>query len=82
MRQRVLNILVALDSFLFVVLTLGVGHPSETFSSAAWRSETNGGYWGRMRPVIDWLMSPIEADHCRLAWEYAYRKRNLPKDMQ
>ena len=82
MKQRILNLLVALDSFLYVLLTLGVGHPSETFSSAAWRSENNRGYWGMMRPFIDWLMSPIEDDHCRLAWEYALKKRNLPEDMR
>ena len=82
MAQRVLNILVALDSFVFVLLTLGAGHPSETISSAAYRAEMHGWRFGKARPVIDWLLSWLEKDHCKQAWLYAVNKRNLPEDMR
>lgn len=82
MRQRILNILVALDSFLWTLLTLGVGHPGETFSSAAYRAELRNQFYGKARPVIDWLFSWLEDNHCQLAYDYAYRKRNLPEDMR
>lgn len=82
MKQRILNILVALDSFVFVLLTLGVGHPGETISSAAYRSELHGGWFRFARPVIDWLLCWLEDCHCRRAYLYAKRKMNLPEDMR
>lgn len=82
MRQRILNIAVALDSFLWTLATLGVGHPGETFSSAAYRAELQGRAFGYARPVIDWLLCWLESDHCHLAYLYATQKRNLPDDMR
>jgi len=82
MAQRVLNCLIALDSFVYVLLTLGVGQPGETISSAAYRSELKGGWFRFARPVIDWLLSPLESEHCRESYYYAYLKRNLPEDMR
>ena len=82
MKQRFLNILVALDSALYVLLTLGAGYPAETFSSAAWRAEITNKPFKYARPVIDFLLRWLEKDHCRLAYEYAVRKRNLPADMR
>lgn len=82
MKQRILNILVALDSFVFVLLTLGVGHPGETISSAAYRSELIGGYFRFARPVIDFLFAWLEDKHCFESWLYAMTKRNLPEDMR
>ena len=35
MRRRLLNILIALDQFVYVLLTLGHGSPDETLSAAA-----------------------------------------------
>jgi hypothetical protein len=82
MRQRILNILVSLDCFIYVLFTLGVGWPGETISSAAYRAELHGKFFRHARPVIDWLFSGLEKDHCRLAYEYAVGKRNLPEDMR
>ena len=82
MKRRILNILIALDSFVLAILTLGSAWPGETISSAAYRAETLGLFFGRARPVIDWMFSRIERDHCRLAYEYAVSKRNLPGDMR
>ena len=82
MKQRILNILVALDSFVYVLLTLGVGHPGETISSAAYRSESKDGWFAFARPVIDWLMAPLEDKHCQKSYAYAKNKLNLPEDMR
>ena len=82
MAQRILNILVALDSFVFVLLTLGKAHPGETISSAAYRAELNEQFFGYARPVIDWLFSALEDNHCRSSYYYAKLKLNLPEDMR
>ena len=82
MKQRILNILVALDSFVYVLFTLGVGHPGETISSAAYRSELKGGWFRFARPVIDTMFAWLEDDHCRAAYYFAVLKLNLPEDMR
>jgi hypothetical protein len=80
MRERILNVLFALDCFLFALFTLGGSFPSESFSSAAWRSENMGGWYGRIfRPVIDWVARKLgQVDHCKSAYYRA--KLNLPPD--
>ena len=82
MIRRILNILIALDSLVASILTLGSAHPGETISSMAYRSELHGGYFRFTRPVIDWLFSPFEDKHCQGAYWYAVRKLNLPEDMR
>lgn len=69
MKRRLFNFLIALDQFLFVLVTLGHANPDETISSAAWRWERDGKWNGFMRPLIDWLFSRLESDHCRLSYE-------------
>ena len=44
--QRVLHILICLDSLALSILTLGKAWPGETISSAAYRSEIQGGWFG------------------------------------
>ena len=69
MRQRLLTILIALDVFVFALLTLGGSKRNETISAAAWSLEVDGKLLGRIfRPAIDWLMSPIEPRHCLTSW--------------
>lgn len=82
MKQRILNVLVALDSFVLAVFTLGKAWPGETISSAAYRAELHGQFFGRARPVIDWMLCWLEDDHCKAAFSYAVNKRNLPEDMR
>lgn len=82
MKRRLLNILIALDSFVLVLLTLGKAWPGETISSAAYRAELYGGHFRHARPVIDWLFSPLEKQHCFESYQYAVNKRNLPEDMR
>ena len=79
MRQRILNILIAIDQLAWVVLTLGKGHPDETISAALWRMEQQGKLAGKvLRPVIDLLFLPLERDHCRKSFESEQRGAHLP----
>lgn len=76
MKHRLLNLLIAIDQLAYVLLTLGYGNPDETMSSAAWRMEQKGRFFGFFRPVIDALFRPLEKDHCRKAWEAEQRVGN------
>lgn len=69
MKLRLLRILIALDIAVFAVLTLGGARRNETISAAAWSLELDGKWQGRIfRPLIDWLMTWIERDHCYQSW--------------
>jgi hypothetical protein len=69
MKRRMLNLLIALDQLSYVIITLGNCYPDETLSSAAYRLELRGHFWGRFwRPIIDWLFRPIEKNHCQQAY--------------
>ena len=81
MRQRLLNLAVALDQLAYVLLTLGAGHPDETLSAAAWRTEKKGRLLGQLfRPAIDLLFRPFEREHCRRAYLAERQGRQLPKE--
>ena len=81
MKQRLLNTAVAIDQLAYVLLTLGAGHPDETLSAAAWRTEKKGRLLGQIfRPVIDLLFLPIERDHCHRAYIAEQRGTQLPKE--
>lgn len=78
MKQRVLNLLIAIDQLLWVVLTFGKGYPDETISAAAWRMEQQGKLAGKvLRPVIDSLFWLLERDHCRSAYESEIARSHL-----
>ena len=78
---RLINILLALDNFLFALLTLGGSYPFESFSSAAYRAEKMGKFYGKARPLIDWLFELLgQKDHCKNAYDRALL--NLPKDQR
>lgn len=81
--KRIFNLAVAIDQLAYVLLTLGAGHPDETLSAAAWRTEQKGRILGRVfRPLIDVLFFPLELDHCRKAYEAEKQGRQLPKEYQ
>lgn len=69
MKRRLKNFLLCLDQLLLCIVTFGNSDPRETCSSAAWRVERDGKFFGFFRPAIDWLFSWIEADHCRKSHE-------------
>ena len=79
MKQRILNLLIALDQLAWVVLTLGKGYPDETISAALWRMEQQDKIAGRVfRPLVDLLFLPIEKDHCYKAWLSEVQRSQLP----
>lgn len=81
MKQRILNVLIAVDQLLYVLVTLGVGCPDETMSSAAWRTEQKGRLLGRIfRPVLDWLFSPLEPDHCHQSYLSEVQRKQAPQE--
>lgn len=60
MKKRLINLMIALDQFVYVLVTLGYGSPDETMSSAAWRMEVKGKWSGRIfRPLIDWIFENL-----------------------
>lgn len=68
MKQRLLNILIALDQLIYVLITLGNGSPDETMSAAAWRLEKSGRWQGKLfRPLIDALFW-FDKNHCENAY--------------
>lgn len=71
MRQRLLILLIALDHLALAVITLGQCQRGETISAAAWSLERDGKRQGKIfRPLIDWLFSRLQRDHCAAAWRY------------
>ena len=77
MKARLLLILIQLDVLLMV--TLFGGKRNETLSAAAWVLREDGKWAGRLFvPLIDWLMTWIERDHCYTAW--LVEKDFYPKD--
>ena len=69
MKRRLLNLLIAVDQLLYVIITLGHGHPDETMSAAAWRLEQEGRWQGKFfRPLLDWLFW-FDPMHCMKSYE-------------
>ena len=67
-KQRILNVLIALDQFLFCLATLGHSSPDETLSAASYRWETEGKVQGKLlRPFID-LLFWFDKNHCYESW--------------
>lgn len=83
MKRRILNVLIALDQFLFCLATLGHSSPDETLSAAAWRWEQSKKLRGRVLcPLIDALFLPFERDHCQMAYLSELRGLHLPPEYQ
>lgn len=76
--SRLKNLSLALDQLGYVIITLGAGNPDETCSSAAWRMECDGKFFGFFRPVIDFLFF-WEKDHCKVSYEAELRKKEFTK---
>ena len=72
-----LRLLIAIDQLLNVLICNG--EPDETMSSAAYRMECSGHFWGFMRPVIDTLFHFVQRDHCRKAYESELLRLQSPE---
>ena len=80
MKQRVLNLLIALDQFIYVLITVGHGSPDETLSAASWRWEVAGKWQGKvLRPIIDTLLW-FDHEHCWNSYQSEVLKRHLPNE--
>lgn len=61
------NVLVAIDQ---LINTLIGGKPDETLSASAYYGELCGRPLAKFfRPVIDFIFSPLEQEHCKHAYE-------------
>ena len=81
MKQRLLNLAIAIDQVAYVLITLGAGSPDETLSAAAYRTERSGKLFGKVfRPTIDFLFSPLERNHCYRAFMAEKLRTQLPKE--
>lgn len=79
--SRVFNLVYSTDCWLYMVFTVGRAHPGESFSSAAYRAEINGLFYGRARPLIDWFFGLLgQRNHCEHAYRTAWQ--DLPADMR
>lgn len=83
--NRLVNILFSFDCLVWTVITnlfaKDPGYPFESFSSAAYRAEKMGIFYGRARPVIDWIFSLLgQREHCKAVYETA--RNNLPEDQR
>lgn len=74
-----LRLLLAIDQLLNVLICNG--EPDETISSAAYRMERDGRFWGFMRPVIDTLFW-FQPNHCRKAYESEVLRLQYAKEFQ
>ena len=72
MKQRILHVLIALDQLAYVLLTLGAGHPDETLSAAAWRTEQSGKLGGvRFKRIVlgdKWTLDPVSNPEQAAQW--------------
>lgn len=76
MKQYLLNILIGLDQLFTAIFG---GWPDETISSYLYRLDQQDKPAGRMfRPVVDWLFSAIEQDHCLNAYMSERERRQFP----
>lgn len=74
-----LRLALAFDQLLNVLLCNG--EPDETMSSAAYRMERDGRFWGFMRPVIDRLFW-WDPNHCYESYRSELSRSQYAKEFQ
>jgi len=80
-QRRILHLLIALDQFIFSVISLGAAWPDETISAACWRLERDDKRIGRiMRPILDFLFRPLETNHCYHSYMSEVKGSHLPDE--
>ena len=78
MKFHIKQTLIAFDQLLNTLL-FG-GWADETMSSAAWRMEQQGYFWGKLvRPFIDGILF-FDKDHCRTSYESELTRNQLPPE--
>lgn len=84
-KQRLFNILIALDQLFGALVTLGAAYPDETPSSYAYRLDQDGKVFGRLfRPAIDFVFYCLLGDvnHCQTAYESERKRYQVPPDFR
>ena len=77
MSRRILNLFIAIDQLLYVLITLGRGSPDETLSAAAWRLEQEGKIAGKLfRPLIDTIFW-FDHQHCLSSYKSELERAQL-----
>ena len=67
----IIDFLIWLDVLVFRIITLGKAKPGETISAASFSLHLDGKWQGRIAvPVIDFIFSIWESDHCRKAYQW------------
>lgn len=80
MKKRILNLLIAIDQLLWVIITLGSGSPDETISSATYRGWLNEHPVALVaKPLLDFLFLPFESNHCRESYIAEKHNHHLPE---
>jgi hypothetical protein len=74
----ILRILIAIDQLLNVVFCNG--EPDETMSSACYRMQQSGRFWGGMVPVINALF--FDRNHCSDAYLAERERRQLAPEFR
>lgn len=78
MIERLLHFLIALDQFIFSIITLGKAYPNESLSSAAYKGEQEGKILPTFfRPLIDKILY-FDPDHCHQAYLNVKQGLQLP----
>ena len=81
--RRALHIFTAIDQAVLSIITLGSAYPDETISSWAYRADRDGKFWGKFwRPFIDWLLLPLEKDHCYQSYLAEKQRKQLPVEFR
>lgn len=80
MKNRILNILIAIDQLLYVMITLGHGSPDETMSAAVWRLEQDNKLQGKIfRPILDFIFW-FDEEHCKNSFLSEINRKHLPDE--
>ena len=83
MRERILNILIAIDQLLYVLLSLGKGYPDLTISAAVYLKARNGNrFYIVLQKIIDTLFLPFEEDHCLNSFISELTRKHVPESMR
>lgn len=83
MERRILNILIAIDQLLYVLLSLGKGYPDLTISAAVYLKARNGNrFYIVLQKIIDTLFLPFEEDHCLNSFISELTRKQVPESMR
>lgn len=74
---RIKQILISFDQFLNTLI-FG-GWADETMSSALWRMDRDGRFWGWLRPIIDTVLF-FDPNHCQTSYESELLRNQSPPE--